>query len=136
MCTVILTVHTIVVEMMQVAQILYAIRYNVLKMNMFPIIHVKPVPQGLTMLLGIQQVVLILYVTEIAFVSSENYRVLDHICIECSLGTYNASGDDASGPDTTCDTIQCAENEYVSSHTCQACPAGTYNASGDVASGS
>ena len=60
---------------------------------------------------------------------SENYRVLDHICIECSLGTYNASGDDASGPDTTCDTIQCAENEYVSSHTCQACPAGTYNAS-------
>ena len=39
-------------------------------------------------------------------------------------GTYNADGDDASGPDTVCDVIQCAENEYVSNHTCQACPAG------------
>ena len=47
----------------------------------------------------------------------------------------NLAGDDASGPDTLCDTIQCAENEYVSDHTCQACPAGTYNASGDLASG-
>ena len=50
-------------------------------------------------------------------------------------GTYNAVGDDASGPDTTCDTIICAENEYVSDHTCQACPAGTYNTDGDPASG-
>ena len=33
----------------------------------------------------------------------------------------NLAGDDASGPDTTCDIIQCAENEYVSDHTCQAC---------------
>ena len=44
--------------------------------------------------------------------------------------------DDVSGPDTVCDTIQCAENEYVSNHTCQACPAGTYNAAGHLASGS
>ena len=48
-------------------------------------------------------------------------------------GEYNAAGDEAEGPDTTCDIIICAENEYVSNHTCQACPAGTYNAEGDPA---
>ena len=66
---------------------------------------------------------------------NNNYYVSDHKCVECSPGTYNSSGDDASGPDTVCDTIQCAENEYVSNHMCQACPAGTYNASGDLANG-
>ena len=52
-----------------------------------------------------------------------------------STGYIQFFGDDASGPDTVCDIIQCAENEYVSNHTCQACPAGTYNASEDPASG-
>ena len=66
---------------------------------------------------------------------NHNYRVSDHECVICAPGTYNAGGDDASGPDTICDTIECAENEYVSNHTCQACPAGTYNTSGDPASG-
>ena len=66
---------------------------------------------------------------------NNNYYVSDHKCVECSPGTYNSIGDDASGPDTVCDVIQCAENEYVSNHTCQACPAGTYNAVGDLASG-
>ena len=59
----------------------------------------------------------------------------DHECVVCAPGKYNSSGDDASGPNTVCDIIQCAENEYVSNHTCQACPAGTYNGSGDLASG-
>ena len=62
--------------------------------------------------------------------------VENHRCVVCVPGTYRDPGDDASGPDTTCDVIQCAENEYVSSHTCQAWrPAGTYNESGDLASG-
>ena len=66
---------------------------------------------------------------------SENYYVSDHKCVQCGAGTYNSSGDDASGPDTVCDVIECAENEYVSNHTCQACPAGTYNAPGDPLDG-
>ena len=76
------------------------------------------------------QVVATLYA--IVILCNENYRVSDHECVECAPGTYNSSGDDASGPDTVCDTIQCAENEYVSNHTCQACPAGTYNTAGDL----
>ena len=71
----------------------------------------------------------------IAHPCNHNYYVSDHKCIECPAGTYNAEGDDASGPDTVCGSMACAENEYVSNHTCQACPAGTYNASGDLASG-
>ena len=50
--------------------------------------------------------------------------------VQCPNGSHNSSGDDTSGPDTVCDTVQCAENEYVSNHTCQACPSGTYNALG------
>ena len=74
----------------------------------------------------------ILYVT--VSLCNDNYRVSDHGCVQCAPGTYNSSGDDASGPDTVCD-IQCAENEYVSNHTCQAASAGTYNLAGDLASG-
>ena len=46
----------------------------------------------------------------------------DHKCIVCAPGKYNDGGDDASGPDTVCDIIECAENEYVSNYACQACP--------------
>ena len=54
------------------------------------------------------------------------HRVQNHTCVPCDRGEYNPENHDASGPDTTCDIIQCAENEYVSNHMCQACPAGTY----------
>ena len=91
------------------------------------------VPQALIMLLGIWQVDPDTVCDSI--LCSENYRVSDHTCVICSPGTYNSSGDDASGPDTICDMIECVENEYVSNHMCQACPAGTYNAAGDLASG-
>ena len=64
---------------------------------------------------------------------NDNRRVVNR-CVECEPGKYNNEGDDASGPDTSCDIFTCGENEYVSNHTCQACPAGTYNASGDSAS--
>ena len=59
------------------------------------------------------------------------HRVQNHTCVPCDRGEYNPENHDASGPDTTCDIIQCAENEYVSNHMCQARPAGTYEFSAD-----
>ena len=71
-------------------------------MNMFLIIHVKHVLQALTIRMGI----LVSGPDTVCdnILCNDNYRVEDHKCIVCAPGTYNSSGDDASGPDTTCDT--------------------------------
>ena len=98
-------------------------------MNMFLIIRAKPVPAGLTILMTD---LLVVQTQCRCILCNNNYRVSDHICIECPPGTYNTAGDDASGPDTSCDILSCVENEYVSNHMCQACPSGTYNAAGDL----
>ena len=46
-------------------------------------------------------------------------------------GTYNTSGDLASGSDTVCDSVLCNNNYYVSDHKCIVCAPGKYNAAGD-----
>ena len=88
---------------MRVDPIRYAIRYNALKTNMFLVILANMASEVLTMHLGI-------YdghdtVCDSDNFCNDNYYVSDHECIECAPGTYNSSGDDASGPDTVCDTM-------------------------------
>ena len=93
-------------------------------MNMF-LISVKRAQQELTMLREIWQVKM----TQCVMASfSENYHVEDHKCVQCPGGTNNNSGDDASGPDTICNSILCGENQYVNDENeCVDCEPGTYN---------
>ena len=93
--------------MMQVDLIHIASQYCAMKMNMYLIKNVLLVRQGLTMprddaSSGTN--------TTCDAICSENYYVSDHKCIECDPGTYNAQGDDASGPDTYCDNCLSALN--------------------------
>ena len=82
---------------MQVDQIQHAILYNALKMNMFLIIRVKHAHQALTILQDIWQMDLTQYV----IVSFVTITIVCQITnrVQCPPGTYNAAGDDASGPD-------------------------------------
>ena len=47
----------------------------------------------------------------------ENHRVVGNTCVPCPNGTYRPIGDNATGPDTTCNVILCDENEYVKDST-------------------
>ena len=71
----------------------------------------------------------------ITIICAENEYVSNHTCQACPTGTYNATGDPASGPDTVCDSILCNNNYYVSDHKCIVCAPGKYNDGGDDASG-
>ena len=68
-----------------------------------------------------------------AIICDVNYHVENHTCVQCGSNLYNARGDDASGPNTSCHYIYCDENEYVKydsttgSSTCETCPPGTYS---------
>jgi hypothetical protein len=65
----------------------------------------------------------------------EDEFVQANTCEPCPAGTTNEAGDDASGPDTTCDPILCGADERVVGNACEPCPAGTTNEAGDDASG-
>ena len=43
-------------------------------------------------------------------ICEENQYVLSFECETCADGSYNATGDDASQGNTTCDTIMCSSN--------------------------
>ena len=49
-------------------------------------------------------------------ICSENEYISNHTCQACPVGTYNAAGDPASGPDTVCDVSLCNHNYHVSDH--------------------
>ena len=71
-----------------------------------------------------------------------NERVSNNKCVACPAGRNNVpgtrgwTGNDASGPDTTCSTaILCSADQHVWNNKCVACPAGTTNVAGNDASG-
>eukprot|EP00949_MAST-11_sp_MAST-11-sp1_P003347 g3347.t1 len=66
---------------------------------------------------------------------SVNKKVSSSQCIACEAGATNAAGDDATGADTTCASVQCSINEKVKNHKCIPCEAGAINAAGNNATG-
>jgi len=68
-------------------------------------------------------------------ICQRNMHVLANACVTCPAGTNNAHGDNASGPDTSCEDTICAQNERVAAKRCTACPAGSINLKGDNAFG-
>jgi len=54
---------------------------------------------------------------------------------DSAAGAWDDLGDDASGPDTTCDVWYCATDEHVVGNACVACGPGTVNSADDDATG-
>merc|ERR1712205_35113 len=46
--------------------------------------------------------------TQCCNLCGEDYYVSSGECVSCPAGTTNAAGDDASGDDTPCDAVACA----------------------------
>ena len=61
--------------------------------------------------------------------------MIDNKCVACEPGKSSAAGKDASGSDTQCETIYCAENEKVIDNKCVACEQGWIAEAGQDASG-
>ena len=60
------------------------------------------------------------------WICAANERVAENACVACAPGMTKVAVDDASGANTVCEAVICANaNEHVVDHECVACPAGT-----------
>ena len=53
-----------------------------------------------------------------------------NVCVACPAGLFNDVGDDASGPDTSCEADSCGQNERVVKNQCVPCEPGSVAAAG------
>jgi hypothetical protein len=59
----------------------------------------------------------------------------NHACELCPVGQHNASSDNATGSQTTCDDVICDNTQRVQNNVCVPCAAGYWNTTKDNATG-